>query len=274
MSSVNIVRVAFASASLLIANPLQAQLRPLSQAPWNLFAGSASVAASAGASRLFDQRASLAGTSGDLWEAGSFTLAWKTGRVIIEAAGTAQRFFSETSRFADPYEDVKASGNGHRHDSGDYRISTSVALTPSGWTLRGGVRFGTRLPTTDNKTGLDRDAIDFFALLGGGVNVRLVSFTGEAGLGIHTTRDERFEQDDLFLYSLRAETRWSVSPSVEIIGQKHGQAHREIRGVEDLGEIRFGIRAGTKRWVRIEGVKGFETFSPSSGVIVTAGLIQ
>jgi hypothetical protein len=266
-------RAALALVPLFSASA-SAQLRPLNQTQWNLFDTRADVAATLGFSRLFDQRASLAGSSGHLWELGSFSLAWKTGRVVLEAAGTAQRIFKERSRFAAPYPDVRTTVDGGRHDSGDYRISTAVRLTPERWPVRGGLRFGTRLPTTDNETGLDRDAIDFFALLGGSSGIGFIVLTGEAGLGIHTTRETRFEQDDLFLYSLRAETRGRISPSVEVVGQKHGQGHREIRGVEDLGEVRLGLRAGQKRWIRVEGVKGFETFSPSAGVIVTAGIVR
>src|SRR5688572_11707548 len=117
-------------------------------------------------SRLFDQRASLAGTSGALWEAGLFTLAWRTGRVVLEASGTAQRYFREDEVFTEPYDDVRPSDDGHRHDSGDYRIGTSVRLTPERSRVTAAVRFGTRLPTTDNETGLDRDALDFFSTVG------------------------------------------------------------------------------------------------------------
>jgi hypothetical protein len=242
---------------------------------WRLFEGRNTIAAEAGASRLIDQRASLAGTTGDLWEAGNFSLSWRTGRVVLEAAGTAQRFFRETGTFDAPYPDVEPSDDGKRHDSGDYRVSTTVRLTPDRSPLIGLLRFGTRLPTTDNTTGLDRDALDFFATAGGVATRGAFALGGEAGLGIHSTREEQFEQDDLFLYSLRAEYRTSVvTPSFTVVGQKHGTTHSAIRGVENLGEMRAGLRFGTARWIRAEFVKGYETFSPSSGVIVTAGLIR
>jgi hypothetical protein len=258
-----------------IAPQSQAQLRPLEPARWRLFSEAATLSVEIGGSMLIDQRASLAGETGNLWEAGNFSLAWRTGRVILEASGTAQRFFRETSTFDDPYPDVEPAHDGRRHDSGDYRVSTTVRLTPSAWPIDGIVRFGTRLPTTDNTTGLDRDAVDFFATIGASRSVRFASFSGEAGLGIHTTREQRFEQDDLFLYSGRAELRAGpFIPSAAIIGQIHGTGHSEIRGVEDLGEIRLGVRVGRARWLRAEYVKGYETFSPSYGFIVTAGFLH
>lgn len=259
----------------LLPMTMRAQLRPLEPPQWRLLAEGARIAAEVGASRLVGQRASLAGTTGDLWEAGTFVVAWRTGRVILEAAGTTQRFFHETGTFAPPYPDVEASADGDRHDSGDYRISTTVRLTPPGFPAVGIVRFGTRLPTTDNTTGLDRDALDFFATLGGTASRGPLAFAGEAGLGIHTTREQRFEQEDVLLYSLRAEIRSTVvTPSIAVLGQQHGPTHAAVRGVEDLGELRAGVRIGREFWARFEYVKGYEAFSPSSGFIVTAGVIR
>src|SRR5687768_7263151 len=97
-------RAVVSIAALLFAGaPSQAhsQLRPLEQADWRLIGGEGRASAGIGAAKLFGQRASLAGTTGDLWEAANFSLAWRTGRVVLEAAGTAQRFFSETGRFTD-----------------------------------------------------------------------------------------------------------------------------------------------------------------------------
>lgn len=224
---------------------------------------------------MAEQRASLAGESGNLWEAGNFTVAWRTGRVVLEAAGTAQRFFHRTSTFAAPYADVEPSRNGRRHDSGDYRVSTTVRITPTAWPVDGALRFGTRLPTTDNTTGLDRDAVDFFATVGAIRAVGPLALAGEAGLGIHSTREQRFEQEDVFIYSGRSEYRLgNLVASAAILGQKHGTSHSEIRGVEDLGELRLGLRAGRGRWVRLELVKGYETFSPKYGFIFTAGALR
>lgn len=254
---------------------VQAQLRPLEPIPWRVFEGRNTISAEVGASRLFDQRASLAGTSGTLSEIPNFSLAWRGGRVAIEAAGTGQRIFREDSRFTPSYPDVQPADDGKRHDSGDYRISTAIRLTPDNYPVVGVLRFGTRLPTTDNTTGLDRDATDFFATVGASANRGILNVSGEGGLGIYGTRETRFEQDDLFLYSLRAELRFAAFfPSASVIGQQHGYAHSAIRGVENLSEARLGVRLGDKRWLRIEAVRGLTTFSPSGGILVTAGLVR
>jgi hypothetical protein len=264
-----------AVAVCLVSETSAAQLRPLEASWFDLFRGDRTLAASIGASRLSDQRASLAGTEGTLWEAGNFNVAWRTGRVVLSAGGTAQRYFSENRRFDDAYTDVDPAPDGKRHDSGDYRVSTTVRLTPNRFPVDGVLRFGTRLPTTDNTTGLDRDAIDFFATVGAGTSRSYFDLSAETGLGIHSTREQRFEQDDLFLYALSAEyARWMIVPSIAAVGQIHGTGHSEIRGVEDLGEVRFGLRFGRRNWLRADIVKGYETFSPSSGFIVTAGIFR
>jgi hypothetical protein len=266
---------ALACALAVVPRASNAQLRPLEPAQWRLFTDGTTIAAELGGSRLFDQRASLAGTEGKLWELGNFSLAWRTGRVVLEAAGTVQRIFDETRAFEAPYPDVEPSDDGRRHDSGDYRISTTVRLTPDSWATKAAVRFGTRLPTTDNTTGLDRDAVDFFATVGAAGAVNAFALSGEVGLGIHSTREQRFEQDDLFLYAARGEyCGWVVTPSVALVGQMHGTTHSAIRGVENLGEMRLGLRAGNRKWLRVEFVRGYETFSPSSGVLLTAGLLR
>lgn len=229
----------------------------------------------AGGSRLFDQRASLAGTTGTLTELGNVALAWRTGRVAIEAAGTTQRLFQEDSRFAAPYPDVDPARNERRHDSGDYRLSTAVRVTPDDFPITGVLRFGTRLPTTDNTTGLDRDATDFFATVGLNGTSGPFTVSGEAGIGIFGTREPKFEQDDLFLYVARAElTRGNWTPTATVIGQVHGYAHSAIRGVENLGEARLGLRFGRQLWLRVEGVRGYSTFSPSRGILLTAGIVR
>ena len=267
--------IVLAVAVTIAAGPLGAQLRPLEPVQWRLLETGDTFAAELGFSRFSGQRASLAGTRGDLWELGNFGVAWRTGRVVLAAEGTAQRRFRERSRFAAPYPDVDAVDDGRRHDSGDSRVSTTVRVTAARNPWLGIVRFGARLPTTDNSTGLDRDAVDFFAMLGGARSLGRVSIQAETGLGIHTTRETQFEQEDLFLYAVRSEYRgFAITPSIAILGQLHGTTHSAIRGVENLGELRVGLRAGVKKWVRAEVVAGYETFSPSSGVIISAGIIR
>src|SRR5215213_4486165 len=96
-----------------------AQLRPLEPFEWRMFDGGRSVSAQVGGGWMQGQRASLAGTEGTLVEAGNFRAFWRTGRVVLEAGGTVQRFFDEESRFAPAEPDVQADEDGRRQDAGD-----------------------------------------------------------------------------------------------------------------------------------------------------------
>jgi len=252
-----------------------AQLRPLEPFAWRIFDDGVKISADSRIAGYQGQRASLAGTKGDLWEVPTMSFAWVSGRFAILASGTGIRIFSERERFRPPYRGVRPSPNGRRHDSGEYTIGTGVRLTPPHQRIDALLRFGTRLPTTNNETGLDRDATDFFATLVGRVRHRSLSVSLEAGLGITATRDSAFEQDDLLLYDARAEyDRGIVKPSITVVGQAHSPTHREFNGVEDLSEVRLGLRIGDRTWIRIEGIKGLETFSPAYGLSVGVGTLR
>jgi hypothetical protein len=267
-----ILRTASLLAALALALPAHAQLRPLDAAEWRAFTEAPQVMVEVGGGAFGGQRASLAGTEGTLVEAGNFRATWRTGRVVLEAAGTVQRFFEDDERFA-PADPAVTEAGPRRQDSGDYRVSTLVRLTPQNARALAILRFGTRIPTTDNRVGLDRDATDFFALVGGRLARGGASLAAETGVAINTTRRPDFEQDDLLLYIVRAEyDRLPFVPSLTITGQQVGSGHREIRGNESLGEARLGVRAGRRRWVRVEGVAGLTRFSPDAGVLISAGI--
>jgi hypothetical protein len=50
---------------------------------------------------------------------------------------------------------------------------------------------------------------------------------------------------------------------------------KERRGVEDLSELRLGVNLGSRTtWLRLEGIKGLETFSPAYGLSVGVGTLR
>lgn len=263
-------------ALLPAATGARAQLRPLDPLEWRVWDGSGrTLVAAAGGSVLYGQRAALAGTEGRLVELGNWELAWRSGRVAVEAGGTVQRLLREDRAFTPPAQYVRPAPGGRRHDSGDYRIATVVRLTPERAPGMLMLRFGARLPTTDNTTGLDRDATDFFALLAGRVRRGALAVSGESGVSINGTREPTFEQSDVWAFSLRTEYHAGrVAPMVEVVGQMDGLPGRSIRGNEDLAELRLGARAGERRFVEVALVRGIQAFSPSGGVLVRAGITR
>lgn len=259
-------------ALLLAAAPAGSQLRPLEPAAWEVFDAGRSVSARAGVGAHADQRASLAGTEGRLVELGNFAVTWRSGRVALEAAGTVARALEDETRFAAPFGGALDAEGPERFDSGDYRLLTTVLLTPPEAGNALALRFGTRLPTTNNRVGLDRDQTDFFGLLAGRARAGALRVSGETGVGIYGTRYPSFEQSDLWIYAATAALPLArVTPSLSLLGQMDLSAGAPLRGNEDLAELRLGARTRGRHWVEAQVVRGLAAFSPRVGVLLAAG---
>jgi hypothetical protein len=254
------------------ALPAAGQLRPLDPVDWIALHASARTA-EVGGGLYGGQRASLAGTEGRLLELGSFAATWRTGRIALRLAGTALRVFQDRSSWARPIAGAREFDRTRRRvDSGDYRLSTLVALTPPAADQAALVRFGVRLPTTDNGQGLERDRTDFFASLAGRVLQGPVALTAEAGIGVLGTRDPEHEQVDPLLFAVGASWRTGeVRPFVTLLGQHDTRPGRDLRGVENLGEARLGIRVGSHRWLQAAILRGWTRMGPDLGIELRLG---
>lgn len=253
------------------ATSAPAQLRPLEPLDWSTL-GVEETSLVLGGAFFTGQRASLAGTEGRLLELGSFRATWSLGRVALQFAGTARRVFDERTAFAEPLDDVIPAERNRRSDVGDYRVSTVVQLFERSPGDALALRFGVRLPTTDNVKGLDRDRTDFYSLLAGRVVRGPLAVGGEIGLGIYGTREPEYEQVDPILFALAAVYgQGRVRGLLELAGQHDTRAGRDRRGTEDLGEARLGVRVGFRRWVSVAAVRGWTPSSPDFGVIVRFG---
>jgi hypothetical protein len=254
------------------AGQTAAQLRPLDPVDFAAFRGDA-IHARAGVALYADQHASLGGTVGTLKELGTFQVTIRTGRMVMDMGGGVRRLFTDHDTIDAPFAEVRPQPNGKRTDDGDYRVGTLIRLTPARSRTLAVLRFGTRLPTTDNRVGLERDITDFFATVGAQRVFGKVALGAEAGVSINGTRDPTYEQSDVLVYSLSAETTLrSVTPFAVIVGQQdfHDWA---TRGNEDLSELRAGIRAGRRRWITATWVHGLTDYSPSNGVQLSAGMM-
>lgn len=248
-----------------------AQLRPLEPVEWSVL-DDARWTVQAGGGIYDGQRASLAGTEGQLWELGTLRGAWRLGRVAFQVSGTAYRVFRDETVFADPLGGARAPDGRNRHDTGDYLVSTLIRLTSEGRPFDALLRFGTRLPTTDNRVGLERDRTDFFSTLAARYRSGPLFLTAEAGIGIMGTRDDRLEQVDPLLYALSAGYRIGpVTPVVEMVGQHDTRTGSALRGTEDLSELRLGLRTHGSRWLKLTLVRGFAEFSPDYGLTLQVG---
>lgn len=251
---------------LLAATPLHAQLRPLDPIDYRAF-DDASVQADAGVAYYTHQHAALAGTRGPLWELGNFHVHIRTGRMVMELGGTVQRLFHDDEIIDPPVGDAAGpSFTRKRHDAGDYRVGSILRLTSLQSATLATLRFGTRLPTTDNVVGLDRDATDFYATLSARRRFSKVAASVEAGLAINGTRKTTYEQTDVLSYAVSLMLPLSsASVFVQAVGLDDLHDKEAIRGNEDLGELRVGAHLGKKQWASITLVKGYREYSPKFG---------
>lgn len=252
------------------AGRAEAQLRPLEPIDWVGLAPARRLSVSAGIAVYEGQRASLAGLEGRLLELGSISLVWRVDRVAFEVGGTAVRRLEDPASYARAAPGTRNGGD-PRRDVGDVRIATIVEL------IRGEVgavalRFGTRLPTTDNGEGLERDRTDFFSLFGVRLERGVFMFAAESGVGIHGARSGIADQVDVWLYGVTGAVRLGpILPSVTLVGQADGREGPPIRGNEDLSEVRLGVQVGRRRWARITWVEGMKEYSPDRGFSLALG---
>lgn len=269
-----LARIVFVVCLLLWpARAAQAQLRPLEPILWQALAEDADARAGIGLGVLSGQRASLAGTRGTLLELGNWFITYRSGRFALEFAGTAVRRFEDDEVLRAPFARTDPPDGEPRVDAGDVRIATVLRLAGDVERSVVVLRFGTRLPTTSDEPGLDRDRTDFF----GTAAARHALFAGvhafaEAGVGIHSTIVEDYPQSDVVVYNAGIEaTRGGHGVRFQVLG--HDDLHRRvIRGNEDLAELRLGAWAGGSRRIEAHIVRGLADFSPSWGLLLMGGL--
>lgn len=281
---VPVAAAAFLAAGALALPPaLHAQLRPLD--PVDLSGlGRSGWTVVTGVGGLAGQKASLAGVNGDLLELANMRVAWSLDRVVLELSGTLLRIYDDRETYVDPVGDARPSDGTLRVDAGDLRVSTLVRLDGSDDDTPVALRFGTRLPTTDNRVGLGRDQTDFFATLAARDRWGAWWVAGELGMGINGTRDTGHEQIDPILFAVsaeRSEGRWR--PVLEATGQHDPRRNRDRRGNENIGEVRVGTRVslsgsradaagGAERpWLSVLFVRGWTSTSPDYGLLVRLG---
>lgn len=257
-----------------------AQLRPLDPVEWRAFDPGAGAIGGVGGGLLAGQRASIGGLRGRLLEAPAMILAWaastpspdRQARVVLRAIVHPLRVLSVDSVVSTPLAGTTELDGRSARDAGDNALETLVRLTSDGPGHTGRIlalRYGVRLPTHNDRRGLDRHRTDFYGSVAGGSSMGGWRLSGEAGLGVFGTRQAAAPHALPFLYSIAARRRFGVlEPSVSVVGQasRNGQ-----RGNEDLSELRAGVRAGRSGWVEATFVRGLARHSPAAGLLVFIG---
>lgn len=271
MNLARLGRVLLCGAALLPC-AAAAQLRPIEPIPWDALAAQGPLLR-VGVAHHAGARATLAGTQGTLTELGIYTGTWTLGRVAVEIGGVVTRRFSDDSVYAAPVADARAPNGERRMDTGEHRFATTILLTRPTSAVDVVMRFGTRLPTTDNVQGLGRDQTDFFGGFGGRVRKGPVEAAGEAGIGILSTRLTRPEQVDVLLYGARI--GWGRERArfwLETAGQHDTRRAAELRGLEDLSEARLVGEVGADRRLRVTVLRGLTESSADFGIVLEGSL--
>jgi hypothetical protein len=255
-----------------------AQLRPLDPVEWRAFDPGALVVARIGGSVFWDQRASIGGVRGRLVETPAALLSWTTGsdggpgRVVVRAVFHPVRRFRVDSAYTSPVPGTTEL-TGRIRDTGDNALETIVRLSPDRSVGTGGLlaaRYGVRISTHHDKRGLDRHKTDVYATLVARRPLAGWSVAGEAGFGVYGTRQPGSGKALPFLYS--AEARRAVGPLEPSLGLAGQASRRQLRGNEDLSELRAGVRVGGSRWLEATLVRGLARHSPSAGLLLFAGI--
>ncbi|MEX0907940.1 MAG: SURF1 family protein [Gemmatimonadota bacterium] len=253
------------------AEPALAQLRPLEGLNWRVFDEDVRFVATVGTGVLWSQPAPLAGTEGHLLEIGNYGLAFRSGRIAVEASGTAVWRLREDAITHAPAAGVRAAPDGVRQDVGVAMASASLRLSPSSWPADVVVRFGATIPTTSDESGLDRDRTDVFALVGARYRTGGLSLTLENGVGINGTLAAEYPQSDVWTYAYGAGYDFGlVRAAVGFVGRQDGHSWI-VRGNEDLRELRVGFDAGGRYWLGVRYIRGLSEHSPDHGVRIAFG---
>lgn len=274
-------RLSVACAALLAMSrpcPSSAQVRPLDPVEWRAFDAGALVIGRVGGGVFAGQRASIGGVRGRLLETPAAVLSWtggppgRPGRLVMRAIFHPLRLLRVQSVFAQPLPGTTLLNPKLIRDAGDNALESLTRLTPDAATAAGrmiAMRYGVRISTHNDKKGLDRHKTDFYGTVAGRTLLAGWSVVGEAGLGVYGTREPGHAKVLPFLYSAEARRAFgAIEPSLSLVGQASG---RQLRGNEDLAEVRAGLRVGRSHWLEATLVRGLVRYSPSFGLLVFAG---
>ncbi len=217
------------------------------------------------------QKASLAGEQGLLSEIGWYGFTYRADRIVVGVEGSVLRMLDADTAFDAPLESVEPCECERRTDVGDLLVSTAVRLTSGAGGWDGAVRFGARIPISDERVGLERDRTDVFASIGTRYRHGRAAVSAEAGISINGVVG-RFDQTDPFIYAVSASLRsgrWT--PAVTVVGQFDTREHGAPRGNEDLAEARISLRRSGRLWVQLDGLAGLARFSPDWGLRLRVG---
>lgn len=192
----------------------------------------------------------------------------------LQIDGAFYQRLNVADRVEAPLSDELNFSGDRTSDIGDFTIATKIRVVSEAPGRPGlGLRFATKLPNSDIRSGLGLHTMDFFASLLVGKTVQSVRFVGNAGLGVLTDPIEGHRQNDVLTYG--ASVARAVSQGFEIVGEINGRVNTRNDDVPPGTETRGAMRVGgryTRSTVRVDAglIVGMTSRDPDIGL--TAGV--
>ncbi len=252
-----------------VAGQVNAQDRPLQTADAETLPPGM-VRAQVGFDFLQNANFPLSGLTGDLTDIGVINVRMGVGRIVeIQVQGMIQQFMSIKSQGAS-FVELNLPGTNSTHDVGDFSMWTKVRFfNEEGRRPSLAFRFGFSQPNTNQTRGLGNNASNVFAEAIIERHFGKFVVFGNLGLGILTSPNALFSQNDEIIYGLGF--RYPVNKRFNIVGEVAGRASvRTISpalvGTESRSQARLGVQimAGGLVW-DFAGIGGLTKNDPRTG---------
>lgn len=264
------IRCAMALVALLLAAlPSAAQDRPLQTSDAEVIAPG-TIRAEVGFDFLQDQTFPLSGLTGDLFDAGVINVRMGVGKIVeIQVQGMVQDFLSIKSQGAS-FVPLSLPSPTSTSDIGDFSLWTKIQLlSEQGRRPAFGMRFGYEMPNTNQARGIGTNSTNVFGEAIVEKHFGSLAVFGNAGLGILTSPNALFSQNDELIYGLAF--RYPFGKRINLVGEVAGRyTPRKINaglvGTESQGQARLGmqIMASGLTW-DFAGIGGLTKNDPRSG---------
>ena len=211
----------------------------------------------------------LSGLKGDLSRIGVTTLTFGLApNVEVEIGGTIHNSLAINSRGASAIPLNLTSPNS-TSDTGDFFLATKIKIRNETNRLPAfGVRFGAQMPNSNQTRGIGLNQTNFFFTTIASKTIGKFRVSGNIGLGIFTSPNELYSQNDLLLYGLSFSR--PINDRVTLVGEVNGRINTRKKppiGTESEGEARFGARlkASGLLW-DVSAIVGLHKNSARSGL--------
>ncbi len=257
VSLVRTRRTLFAALALVVVSAAstatRAQDRPLQTADAEVVVPG-SIRAQVGFDFLQEANFPLSALSGDLANYGVVNIRMGVGRIIeVQIQGMIQQFLTIKSQGAS-FVPLNLPSANSTHDIGDFMMWTKIRLLDESDRRPAlALRFGYGMPNSNQSRGIGLNATNIFGEVILEKHFGRLAVFGDLGLGILTSPNALFSQNDEILYG--AAFRYAINRRYTVVGEVAGRMSTRtiipaLVGTESHGQGRLGlqINAGGLIW--------------------------